>query len=144
MASRTMIVGVDGSEGSARAVEWCAATAGALGAEVVAVCVVVPPVSFIPPTGAFPADDQEHERVGKELGETWCAPLRDAGVPHRSIVVDGTPADTLLEAADEVDADLVVVGRRGHRGLAELLLGGVASALAHRCRRPLVIVPATT
>ena len=144
MSSRTIVAGVDGSEGSAGAVAWCAATAPLLDAEVVAVFVIEPLVAFVPPTTPVPVvDEHEHERMRKALEEEWCAPLHDAGVPFRTEVLDGTPADALIGIAEQLDADLVVVGRRGHGGLSELLLGSAARALAHRCPRPVVIVPAT-
>ena len=59
------------------------------------------------------------------------------------VVRSGDPAATLLEVADDVDADLVVVGTRGHGGPDELLLGSVARTVADRARRPTLVVPAT-
>ena len=54
----------------------------------------------------------------------------------------GDPTATLLEVADDVDADLVVVGTRGRAGPDELL-GSVARTVADRARRPTLVVPAT-
>ncbi|HZV50739.1 MAG TPA: universal stress protein, partial [Candidatus Dormibacteraeota bacterium] len=48
------------------------------------------------------------------------------------------------EVADEEDAGLVVVGRRGRGRIAELLLGSVSHELSHTCRRPLLLVPGPT
>ena len=80
-----IILGVDGSEPSGRAVEWCAAYAGQLGAEVVAVHAIHLPVigpamtsSRCPSTrcGKFPTADA----LGAKVDE-WCAPLEKAGTP---------------------------------------------------------------
>ena len=53
--------------------------------------------------------------------------------------VEGAAAKVLLEEA--ANADLLVVGRRGHGGFMGLLLGSVAQQLAHHAPCPLVIVP---
>jgi nucleotide-binding universal stress UspA family protein len=141
-----IVVGIDGSEHSLRAVEWCAAYAGALGAEVVAVHALDIPVTVAPASMSFPipvplisAEDREDLR---DLAtREWCAPLEKAAVPFRVLVTDGDPPLVLLQAAKEEDADLVVTGKRGRGGFAELILGSTSHVLSHHLDRPLVIVP---
>jgi nucleotide-binding universal stress UspA family protein len=53
----------------------------------------------------------------------------------------GLPAEELLEAAADTDADMIVVGARGTGGFKKLLLGSVSSHLAHHAHCPVVIVP---
>ena len=55
--------------------------------------------------------------------------------------MEGMVADTLMKVAADVGADLVVVGRRGHGGFSELVLGSVSHTLNHPCDVPVVIVP---
>lgn len=50
-------------------------------------------------------------------------------------------AETIVSAADEVDASLIVLGSRGYRGLRSLLLGSVSHHVVHHARRPAIIVP---
>ena len=69
--------------------------------------------------------------------------VRARGVGVQVVVRSGDPAATLLEVADDVDADLVVVGTRCHPRPDELLLGSVARTVADRARRPTLVVPAT-
>jgi nucleotide-binding universal stress UspA family protein len=108
------------------------------------------PVGYLVPS-ASPADippiiddsaieASVHHELESEL-ETWCTALRDAGVPYRSHVVDGSVIDALLSVADEVNADMIVVGRQKHGGIKEKLLGSVPNHLSHACSRPVVIVP---
>ena len=144
MTTRRILVGLDGSAGACAALEWCRDYACALDAEVVAVCVIdlLPFVAYPPiDAGAGRTLDEFHTEMARAL-EDWVAPLRAAGIPCRTSVIPGTPAAALDDAAVEHDCDLIVVGRRGHGGFAELLLGSVPHALAHHSHRSLVIVPA--
>jgi nucleotide-binding universal stress UspA family protein len=127
-----IVVGVDGSENAGRAVAWAAALAAAIDAEVVAVHAM----------GLLEhGPGRTREALEAELCGTWCTPLVDAGVRHRAELRDGTPVNALLAAADEDDADLVVVGSRGLGGFPELLLGSTSTQVAQQARRPVVIVP---
>jgi nucleotide-binding universal stress UspA family protein len=143
-----IIVGVDGSEASSRALAWCATNAKALGAEVVAAFAVDLPIyaatgfGFAPIPAPLPElSESERERLHKRITDEWCASLKKAGVQFRTAVIDGSPAMAIMALADKEHADLVVVGRRGHGGFAELLLGSTAHHLSHHLDRPLVIVP---
>jgi nucleotide-binding universal stress UspA family protein len=139
-----ILVGVDGSEHAERAVEWCATYASALGADVVAVHAVDIPIFVTPHTAAFPPPALSHEQrdMLREIMEReWCAPLADASVPFRVLLMEGSPPLAIMQAAKTEQADLVVTGRRGRGGFAELLLGSTTHALTHHLDRPLVIVP---
>jgi nucleotide-binding universal stress UspA family protein len=55
-------------------------------------------------------------------------------------VKEGDPASAILQMADEVHADLIVMGTNGRSGLGRLLLGSVAEAVMHRARCPVLTV----
>jgi nucleotide-binding universal stress UspA family protein len=63
----------------------------------------------------------------------------DPGVLVETAAVAGHAPEVLVEQSRE--ATLLVVGSRGHGGLASLVLGSVSQAVAHRCHSPLAIVP---
>jgi nucleotide-binding universal stress UspA family protein len=134
-----ILVGVDGTEGSRRALEWTASRASELGAEVVAV-LAVPPASrlmlSIPP---LPIDPMWSLREVFE--HQWCRPLRDAGVGYRSVIVEDDPARGLVAVADREDTDLLVVGAHGHGSLADRLLGSTSYTVSHRAHCPVVVIP---
>ncbi|MFN8025561.1 MAG: universal stress protein [Acidimicrobiia bacterium] len=106
-----IVVGTDGSPNAQRALALAASLAFACGAEVVAVhCLGL----LFHPTASDVEPSQPHrDEIRARLDGEWIAPLRDAGVAHRTELVDGSPVAVLLAVADDVDADLVVVGSRG-------------------------------
>jgi nucleotide-binding universal stress UspA family protein len=139
-----IIVGVDGSASSNRAVEWVAQHALALDAEVVAVFAIEIPVFAASGFGYVPMPvpvEPDRDALRKEIEQSWCAPLEQASVKFRVILMDGGPAPAIIEVAAHEDADLVVTGRRGRGGFAELLLGSTSHHLSHHIDRPLLIVP---
>jgi nucleotide-binding universal stress UspA family protein len=139
-----IVVGVDGSPSSERAVKWCAAHATAMKAEVVAVYSIEMPVYA---TGGFGAvslpvpSEPDRDELRDVMRREWCAPLSKANVPFRVELMDEAPAPAIISVAEREDADLVVTGRRGRGGFAELLLGSTSHQLSHHLDRPLVIVP---
>ncbi len=139
-----IIVGVDGSEHSGRAVQWCADHAAALDAEVVAVHALDLPTYIGPGMAPYPTSPltpAQRNEIKDAVTHEWCKPLANAGVAYRGLVMEGDPALALMEAAKAEQAELVVTGRRGRGGFAELILGSTSHALTHHLDRPLVIVP---
>lgn len=69
--------------------------------------------------------------------------LDSLDVKHESIIKPGSPAEIVLAVAEERDADLIVVGHRGHGAMKRLLLGSVSSKLAHHAHCALLLAPVT-
>ena len=138
-----IIVGVDGSQPANRAMEWCAKYARALDAEVVAVHAIDIPFyvpATIPSAPPPPLSSEDRAALHEHIATVWCAPLAKATVPFRVVLMDSDPALAIMQAAKTEQADLVVAGRRGRGGFAELVLGSTTYALTHHLARPLVIV----
>lgn len=144
-----LVVAVDGSDGSREALLWTARLARVMGADVVAVHAAERPVypgGSVPWTFGLPLeawDDQWREwvdRTRQQLTDTWCRPLRDAGVDFRPVVIEGG-ADDLLSYVRKVGGDFLVVGRRGLGGFRELVLGSFSHQLIHRSPIPVLVVP---
>lgn len=90
-------------------------------------------IAIIPPTAEMQASaktvlDTVMKKVEGDRG----------GVLVNEIVAQGSPVGTLLQAAR--DAEMVVVGRRGHGGFMGLLLGSVATQIVHHAPCPVVVV----
>ena len=137
-----IVVGVDGSEESKRALRWALEEAALRRATVRAVYAWTPP--FVPGALGFVAlpetdIDAVREDVVEYLNAAVDEVVGSSGAEVIRAVVQGPPAKTLLDAA--LDADLLVVGTRGHGGFAELLLGSVSQQCAHHAACPVVIIP---
>ena len=140
----TIVVGVDGSNSSARALSWCAAHVPALATDVVVVHSIEIPAYAASAFGAVPLPvpaEPDRDELRELVEREWCAPLTKAGVAFRVVLADGPPAAAIIAVAEKEAADLVVTGRRGRGGFAELLLGSTSHQLSHHLERPLVIVP---
>ncbi len=120
-----MLVAVDGSEASARAVRVAGQIAGALGARV--------SVLHVGHGGEHEADAPDR-RAQSELAAL--------GVAARVEVRGGDAADEILAAARSLRADLLVMGSRGRSQLAGLLLGSVSQEVVARASCPVLLVRA--
>jgi nucleotide-binding universal stress UspA family protein len=137
-----IVVGVDGSENSRRALEWAIEEAKIRRAQLTVVSAWQIPNVVLSSTVATAAYDSD---VWKSAAtETLDTMLRavdsdglSAGLDRQ--VVEGPPAKMLLDVAK--GADLIVVGSRGRGGFAGLLLGSVSQQVAHHADCPVVIVP---
>ena len=128
-----------------RAVAWCAEHAPALKAEVVVVHSVDIPLFVSSEFGigpiALPMPPELYlDELRGVIEREWCAALTAAKVAFRVELTDGAPAPAIMAVAEREAADLVVVGRRGRGGFAELLLGSTSHHLSHHLGRPLLIV----
>ena len=142
--TQRIVVGVDGSEGSKRALEWAAREARLRGAPLEIVLAWLPSASIYAGAGWPVVDNEMFEELLKsaqERLERICVSVAPAldGLKVESRVVQGPAAKTLMDSA--VGADLLVVGTRGHGGFAGLLLGSVSAQCAHHSPCPVVIVP---
>jgi nucleotide-binding universal stress UspA family protein len=143
MRVNRIVVGLDGSEGADRALEWAATLARDLGADIVAVT-SLPTASIASPMGMpIPIDDSATRgELMTVLDDQWCALLRKMEIPHRCFVEIGSPADAIMHVAEREQAQLIVVGSRGRGGFKGLLLGSVGQQLTHHATVPVVVIPA--
>ena len=145
-----IVLGHDGSDGARRA-EELVATWPFLAHEtvrVVSVSPLLPPWYAVADGGMSPAingeflqellDEQRAE--SQRIAAAAVTRLLAAGLRVSADVREGTPVDGLLDVIAATNAQLVVVGSRGHTGLARLLLGSVARTVLYQAPCSVLIV----
>lgn len=136
-----IVVGVDGSPGSRAALRWAheEAQLRRVALEVVSAW-QFPMMTSLPAFGAMPPPEdlsgEAEAALRQALVEEGVSSSDDVAVT--SVVTEGAAAAALLDAA--ADADLLVVGSRGHGGFTGLLLGSVSQQCASHAACPVVVV----
>jgi nucleotide-binding universal stress UspA family protein len=140
----TVIVGVDGSDQSIRAANVAAALAQVHGARLHVVTVVRPPEGWWGVVGSPPpADALSRSMVDAQrtVLDRTLDRLDSEGIEVTSAEEIGDPASALVDLAERMECDLLVVGRRGAGMVERLILGSVADRVAHDSPCPVLIVP---
>lgn len=143
----TIVVGIDNSIGSQRALEWALEEASRRHATLRLVHALEPwptyyPYSFLAEVARDEGVRQEAEDITDKM---LTAALDKAGGAPSDVTTEfvprfGTPADILVEEAG--DAELLVVGSRGRGGFTGLLLGSVSHQVVAHAHCPVVVIPA--
>ncbi len=130
-----IVVGLDGSDESLAALRRGYIVATALNTELVAVTVWHFPAGY----GSL-ATDWSPEADANEVQETAVAAVFGSDAPSwfRTEVLEGSPAEVLIRESQ--DAQMLIVGSRGHGGFSGLLLGSVSSACAEHARCPVLVM----
>jgi len=121
---KRILVGTDGSDTAAKAVERAVELAKATGASLT----------------ILTAGHGEH---AKEIVDLAAAAHADSGVKIDTRVDDRDAASALVEVADAGDYDLLVVGNKGMTGASRFFLGSVPNKVSHHIQRSLLIVRTT-
>ncbi|GAA0516942.1 universal stress protein [Saccharopolyspora thermophila] len=133
-----IVVGVDGSPGSRAALRWALRYAEQSGSQVTALiaCGLPPLIDMVLPA----TEDDVAAQAARELRETVdeTTALLGTRIPVECRVARDHATRALLEAAQ--DADLLVVGHRGHGGFVEALLGSVSQHCVHHAPCTVVVV----
>lgn len=135
---RTIVVGVDGSEDSRRALRWALEEAERRGAACLLVHGVDVTASAASPYGGGMVLDQLSEAGRLVLDQEVEFAHQLSGVPVTGRFEIGSPAHALIEASR--GALMLVVGSRGHGGFREMLLGSVSHACVHHAHCPVLVV----
>lgn len=137
--SSKIVVGVDGSEGSDRALAAATDVAKRDGAAIV-LCHVVERIAAKGDMAPLHADEPEVKARIESQAEELRGEGIDAEARFEAIVLGG-PARSIADVAEETGADLIVVGTRGHSALAGVVLGSVTQKLLHLADCPVLCVP---
>jgi nucleotide-binding universal stress UspA family protein len=151
-ASKPVLIAYDGSDGSKAAID----AAGRLFPDRRAIVVSVwhsmaaaAPASLIAipaavASRAYEELDSESERQAAARAAEGVTVAREAGLnaSGEAVLCAGQVWATLVNTADEADADAIVLGSRGLSAVKSALVGSVANGVLHHSTRPVVVVPA--
>jgi|SRR5689334_1105755 nucleotide-binding universal stress UspA family protein len=128
---KRILIATDGSDLAAKAVSVGLQLAKALGAEVVALSATEPWSSMVGPEGSafnFPIED--YERAAAESASRILDDVRQQatsmGVASETVHAKDFPAEAIVDGANSMHCDLIVMASHGRRGLARALLGSQA------------------
>ena len=132
------VIGTDGSETAARAAKRAGDLARATGATVHVVC------AYSKTSGAnFRIGSDEYMATSltsaEQIADQQAATFRAQGVEATSAAMDEKPADALINEAERLEAELIVVGNRRMQGVSRLL-GSVANEVAHNAPCDVLVV----
>ncbi|MFP5320824.1 MAG: universal stress protein [Acidimicrobiia bacterium] len=133
-----IVVGIDGSDGSRAALRWAIEEAKLRGATVEAVSAFHVPYAGSASVMPLMLDPAEFEASARAVLDK----VIDEVAPSAAItgiVVEGPASTVLVEASRR--ASMLVVGARGHGGLAGMLLGSVSRQVTEHAVVPVVVVP---
>jgi nucleotide-binding universal stress UspA family protein len=142
---KKIVIATDGSPSALEAVEYGLELAADQGAEPIVVH-VAPDTEVLPVVGfgmgapvSVPHELDEYDRAS--LDEAVEIAARH-GLEAKTELLVGNAAQAIVAYADSVDADLIVVGSRGHGAIAGALLGSVSGRVLHEAKRPVLVVRA--
>ena len=143
-----ILLAIDGSSFSDAAVKEIATRPWPAGSEVRIISVVEPPLlptveTWVPPDDYIEALEKAGQDQGRSIvgnaADRITAEQRDK-LRVATEIVNGHPKHAIIDAADAWEADLIVVGSHGYRGLTRLWLGSVSQAVASHAKCSVEIV----
>ena len=137
-----ILVPTDGSECSKRAVSFAGSLARKLCSKV---CVLfVAETNYTGPWFYYIVDEPVREKLkkrGEEIVESTVELLRECGAREvETYVEEGHPGEVISGMASQLNADIIVMGTHGRRGLERALMGSVAREVANTSTVPLLLV----
>jgi nucleotide-binding universal stress UspA family protein len=138
---RSIVIGTDGSPSAEAAVRRGAEVARGSGARVHLVTAYPDIPSYREPIRSSAKTEAiDLHEVAEAVLARAARELEAEGVEVETDAREGDPADVIIQVAEELGAELIVVGSRGLTGLERFLLGSVSSKLAHHAPTSLMVV----
>lgn len=138
-----ILVPVDFSEHSKKALSYAISFAGKFHSEMILVYVVEPtiyPADFSFGQVAVPSIENELRERGKAELENLANTLVGESTPVKTIVRTGKPYLEIIKTAEEEGIDIIIIATHGHSGVEHLLFGGTTEKVVRKAPCPVLIV----
>jgi nucleotide-binding universal stress UspA family protein len=143
--SRVLLVGVDCSECSDRALKYAVSRAEASKGQLIVTHVIDwSPYSFNTPqenAERHKRREDELDRAHREIIDPLVSEFRERGILARGVIRHGHPAETLSAVGEEFGATNIIIGKTGSSRIKTQLFGSVANTLVQVSKLPVTIVP---
>ncbi|WP_104168860.1 universal stress protein [Arthrobacter sp. SX1312] len=147
MPERQLLIAYDGSVDAKSAVQTAASMFP--GASAVVLYARQPLEGFAAHLEGHPALEELDELdaatldVSERIAEEGAQLARSLGFDAKPQVSStmATASEAIIDTAEEVDADVIIVGSRGRRGFAATLLGSTSASVLHHATRPTLVIP---
>ena len=136
MNANKILVPTDFSQASEEALRWATSLARDSGAMLLITHVEEPPMAYAGELPLVP-DEETRDELKRMLLEVVPP---DSGVAYEHKMLVGEPAAAIVELAENENADLIVMGTHGRKGITRLLMGSVAEAIVRRAKCPVLTV----
>lgn len=145
----TILIAYDGSDDAKAAIEFCGKMFPGRDAVVLtvwerlAMTTARASAGLVMVVDTSPAEEEAIQQAMTELAGQGTERARAAGLEARPRCEPDAPAvwSTIVDVADELDAELIVTGTRGLGGMRSLLLGSTSDRVLHHAGRPVLVVP---
>jgi len=139
-----ILVAVDLSPASSRVVEAAGRVAKLTGAKVYVLHAAEPEPDFV---GYDAGPEVVRTQVAQELRrehrdvQALAEILRSDGLDATALLVRGPTVETTLKEADNLEAELIVVGTHGHGAVYDVLIGSYSAGIIRKSKLPVLVVP---
>ena len=143
----TILVPVDGSETANLALDKAGVLAKTFGAQVVLLTVIEPFPALTMSEMDLGIAQQQYAQIAQQQADTTLAKasaaMQSMGIAAQEMKLEGVSAwRGIVDAADNLGADLIVMGSHGRKGVQKLLLGSVTQKVASHAARSVLVVHA--
>ena len=139
-----ILVAIDFSEAASRVLSEARSYAKSFSAEVVLIHVAAPDPDFV---GYEPGPQSVRDRVAKgfrtehQTLQREAEEFRKLGIEATPLLVQGRTSQTILEEAERLGADLIILGSHGHGAVYQMLVGSVSEGVLRKATCPVLVVP---
>lgn len=138
---RRLLVPLDFSDDSTRALDYARAMAERTESELVVMTVIEDTFPY-PELFAWDHPDEEFYKFMRQKAMAHFDQVLGEDSSARRVVVRGRPAEEIVAVADQVEADVIILAKHGSSGLRTALMGSTTESVVRGSHRPVLVLPA--